>query len=71
MSVITFHTTIRDGLIQIPAEYRDHLPSEVQVIVMPDAVESTAVDFIAYLIEHPIDCPDFHPIPREQLYERT
>ena len=71
MSVITFHTTIHDGMIQIPAEYRDDLPPQVQVIVLPDETAAHAVDFIEHLLTHPLECPDFRPFAREGLYERT
>jgi len=71
MIAIEFQTRVKDGVIEVPPEYRDQLVGAVRVIVLTQTPESSP-GIIADLLEHPIHDPSFTPLGREELYrDRT
>ena len=71
MLAIEFQTRVKDGVIEVPAEYRDQLVGAVRVIVLTQA-PTPSRGIIAELLEHPIHDPSFTPLSREEIYrDRT
>jgi hypothetical protein len=70
MDSIEFHTTIKDGIIKIPAKYRDQVKDRVRVILVPEESRSKRRNLIDQLLEKPVIVHDFHPIKRDDLHER-
>jgi hypothetical protein len=71
MIAIEFQTRVKDGMIEVPDEYRDQLVGAVRVIVLTQPPKQPR-GIIAELLEHPIDDPAFVPLTREEIYrDRT
>ena len=80
MFAIEFQSKIRDGVIEVPAEYRERLRREsggdtVRVIVLTgEAAEEhkppDQPDMLYQLLNSPIQAKDFHPFKRDETYER-
>jgi len=71
MIAIEFQTRVKDGMIEVPTEYRDQLIGAVRVIVLTQP-PTLSGGIIAELLEHPINDPSFTPLPREEIYrDRT
>jgi hypothetical protein len=71
MIAIEFQTRVKDGIIEVPPEYRDQIVGAVRVIVLSQAPAPSS-GIIAELLEHPIQDPSFAPLPREEIYrDRT
>ena len=67
MEAFEFQTHVKDGMIQIPAEYRNRLHGVVRVtIIAPEAKIQRGI--IANLLEDPIQDPLFSPISRDEIY---
>ncbi|MFQ4136455.1 hypothetical protein PGN35_009050 [Nodosilinea sp. PGN35] len=72
MSIITFKASIKDGAIEIPAEYKQALSDTDQVEVTISARPNTAkIGLIAKLLENPITVDDFVPLSREEAHDRN
>ena len=71
MIIIEFQAHIKDGIIEIPEEYRDQLTDSVRVILSsPQRASPTGI--IARLLEHPIQDSTFVPMKRDEIYgDRT
>jgi len=68
---IEFQTRVKDGVIEVPSEYRDQLVGAVRVIVLTQP-PARSRGIIAELLEHPINDPSFTPLSREEIYrDRT
>lgn len=71
MSTITFTSSIKNGVIEIPEEYRQKIgdlgPVEVTII---NKKETAKTGIIAELIENPIIVDEFQPLTREEAHER-
>ena len=66
MIAYEFNSTISDGIIRIPDQYRDKIWSEVRVIVLPQEQEKKTVgDFTAISI-----CTEGFKFDREAANER-
>jgi hypothetical protein len=70
MGTIEFRTTIKNGVIEIPAKYRNQVKNRVRVILVPEGEKSIRPNLIDQLLEKPIRVPDFYPIKRDDLHER-
>lgn len=75
LNAIEFKAKIKQGMIEIPQEYQQHLneENEVQVIVIKQAkIATTQVqktkDIIDYLTENPIKVDGF--LSREEIHDR-
>ena len=68
MFAIEFQARVKDGVIEIPAEYCDQLTESVRVIILTqERAQKTGI--IARLIAHPIDDPTFVPLTRDEIYQ--
>ena len=70
MYAVEFQAKIKDGSIEIPEEYRHRFKERMRVILFVEE-ESTMVDLIAQLLQHPIQVAGFKPFTRDELYERS
>ena len=81
MYAIEFFTTIKNGIIEIPKEYRKRLQNEsvdenVRVILLTreHAVIDTSgsdSDFIEHLLANPLKIANFKPLNRDELHGRS
>ena len=69
MYAVEFQAIVRDGIIEIPEEYREQLNGHIRVILLTEEKDSQP-NFIAQLLEHPRKVKDFTPLTREEIYER-
>ncbi len=70
MYAIEFRTKIRDGLIEIPLEYRKKLNDNVKVIVLAEKMAERDSDIIEELLDSPLKIQGFTPLKREEIYDR-
>ena len=70
MYAVEFQTTVKDGIIVIPPEYRAQVPGRVRVIVLADESRGVNVSMIDYLLAHPIEARGFKPLAREEAHAR-
>lgn len=80
MFAIEFQSKIRNGVIEVPAEYRERLRREsgddtVRVIVLTgEAAEERdrpdQPDMLYQLLNNPIRLTDFRPLKRDETHER-
>jgi hypothetical protein len=70
MVAVEFEATVRNGLIEIPAELRKSLSEQVRVILLVKETRKRKQNRIEYLMDHPLQLADPHPLPREELHER-
>lgn len=72
MDTIEFRTKIKDGMIEIPAEYRGQLKNraEVRVILSAEKSERKGQTLIDQLMKKPIHVQNFQPLKRDNVYER-
>jgi hypothetical protein len=68
MYAIEFTTSVRNGMIQIPVQYRDKLRDMVRVIILADKREKTN-NLIDQLLESPLKIKGFRPLSRDEIYE--
>jgi hypothetical protein len=67
MIAIEFQTHIKDGVIEVPTEYRDQLVGTVKVIVLSQTPKKPQ-GIIAQLLAQPINDPLFTPLTRDEIY---
>ena len=70
MEFIEFRTTIKNGVIEIPAKYRGQIKDRVRVILVPEESHTNRQNYIDQLLEKPITVRGFHPLKRDDLHER-
>jgi hypothetical protein len=70
MYAIEFQTKIKNGVIEIPQDYRNKLKENVKVIILAEE-EEIASDMIEQLLESPLKVENFKPLTREEIYERN
>lgn len=80
MFAIEFQTKIKDGIIEIPQQYRQKLQQQanqeqVRVIVLAGEhgaieTETDEIDLIGQWLDTPLDIPGFTPLTREEAHER-
>ncbi len=71
MYAVEFRTIIKDGIIEIPEKYRKRLKYSVKVILLAEETDDATSDMIESLLESPVKIPDFRPLKREKIYDRT
>ncbi len=71
MSTITFTTSIEEGRIKIPEQYKQEFSNGnmVQVTVLKKK-KITETKIISRLINQPIEVREFTPMTREEAHER-
>jgi hypothetical protein len=67
MDAVEFRAKIKNGVIEIPKEYRDRLPEGVHVILL---AERPSADMIDRLLEQPLKLAGFTPLTRDEAHER-
>lgn len=70
MFAVEFQTKIKDGTIEIPAEYRESFNDLVRVILMRDESQRTPSSLIDELLKRPIQLEQFRPFTRDEIYAR-
>ena len=70
MYAVEFQATINDGIIEIPEVYRHRFKERVRVILLAEE-ESTTVNLIDQLLQHPLKVAGFKPFTRDEMYERS
>ncbi|NOZ71345.1 MAG: hypothetical protein GXP38_05435 [Chloroflexi bacterium] len=70
MQILKFKASVKNGIIRVPKQFQKQLPDRVQIIIFPEASKHKE-DFIAQLLKHPLHIPDFQPLRREEIYDRT
>jgi len=69
MYAIEFQTKIKNGMIEVPSQYKDKLSETVRVIILTEASDS-ADNLIDHLLTSPLKIKDFTPLTRTAIYER-
>jgi hypothetical protein len=70
MYAVEFQAKVKNGTIEIPAQYRDRIKQMVRVIVLAEADERTS-NLIDQLLENPLRVKDFKPLTRDEMYARS
>jgi len=70
MTTIEFRTKVKDGMIEIPRKFRKLVKNQVRVILVPESDQDKKDTLIDQLLRKPILIKDFHPLDRDELYER-
>lgn len=68
MYAVEFRAKIKDGLIEIPDQYRKHLTHQVRVIVLTEENLEAASTYIDQLLMTPTLIDDFRPLTRDEVY---
>ena len=68
MQAVEFQAKIKNGVIEIPAQYKDKLKEIVRVIILSEENESPT-NFIDQLLASPLKISDFKPLSRTEIYE--
>ena len=70
MLAVEFQATVKDGVIEIPPEYRDQIRGRVRVILLTDEALAVKANMIDVLLAHPVEVQDFRPLTREEAHAR-
>ena len=70
MYAVEFEATVRNGLIEVPAELRETLSEQVRVILLAREPRKRGRNLIEHLMDHPLHLADPRPLTREEVYER-
>jgi hypothetical protein len=70
MYAVEFQAIIKDGHIEVPPEYQGNFSNGVRVILLQADSQSDRSTIIDRLMESPIRLKDFHPLVRDDIYER-
>jgi hypothetical protein len=70
MHAVEFRAKIKNGMIEIPAQYKDKLKEIVRVIILTDESEPTT-NLIDQLLISPLKVKNFKPLSRAEIYERS
>ena len=66
----SFHATIKDGLIELPQEFKGKIQQRVQVIVRLKGEEKATPTMIDRLLARPVRSKDFRPMSRDEIHDR-
>jgi hypothetical protein len=66
MNAVEFQADIRNGMIEIPPEYRNDVKGIVRVIVLSSEPKQQA-DIIDRLLAEPLKADHFRPLTREEM----
>lgn len=72
MNAIEFQASIKNGMIEIPEQYRQDFEqqSNVKVILIKQVEDVQVNNFLLQLLENPICVEGFTPLTRGETYER-
>ncbi len=70
MEIIEFQTTVKNGMIEIPPEYRGKIKNRVRVILMPERKKARRGNLIDQLLDKPLRAKGFRPLSRDEIYGR-
>jgi len=70
MIAVQFQATVKDGVIEIPAEYRDQVTGRLRVILLADEMSAVKANRIDFLLAHPGEVQGFRPLTREEAHAR-
>jgi hypothetical protein len=70
MYAVEFQEKIKDGSIEIPEIYRHRFKEHVRVILLTEE-ESTSVNLVDQLLQHPLQVAGFKPFTRDEMYEHS
>ena len=70
MHAVEFRAKIKNGMIEIPSQYKDKLKDIVRVIILTDENEPTT-NRIDQLLVSPLQVKNFKPLSRAEIYERN
>jgi hypothetical protein len=70
MQTIEFHTKIKNGIIQIPDQYRSIVADDVRVILTPKSEQAVQFDIISELMANPLNVKGFKPLTRDEVHAR-
>ena len=70
MYAIEFQAKVRDGTIEIPAQYQDKVKEMVRVIILTEETEEKA-NLIDQLLQTPLRQEGFQPLSRDEIHERA
>ena len=70
MYAIEFHTTVKNGIIQIPFEYQTRFQHRVKVILLAAEEAQPTANLIDQLLAKPLRIKNFKPLSREEIYVR-
>lgn len=68
MNAMEFHTTVIDGKIEVPEEYRDQIRGKVRVIIFTEDQPRGGHDKVRELIDNPLHVEEFTPFSRAEIY---
>lgn len=68
MYAIEFQTVVKDGKIEIPAEYQQQFNTKVKVILLVDDRPSSSINIIDQLLLAPLSVKEFRPLSRDKIY---
>jgi len=69
MYAVEFQAKAKNGIIEIPEEYRERFTENVRVILLVEE-KRTMVNIIDQLLEEPLKVKNFAPLRREEVYEQ-
>ena len=70
MYAVEFQAKIKNGVIEIPSQYRDKFKKVVKVIVLAEP-EEQAENMIDQLLEKPLHLTTFMPLARDETHARS
>ena len=70
MQAVEFQTIVKDGMIEVPAEFRDDLGGRVRVILLKEDRPRTGANLIDRLLGQSLRVPGFVPLTREETHAR-
>ena len=70
MQAVEFQAKIKNGMIEVPSQYKDKLHEIVRVIILTEEGETTP-NLIDHLLASPLKVRNFKPLSRAEIYERT
>ena len=65
MQAVEFQAIVKNGMIEIPREYRKSLSRRVRVIVLAEENQEQHANLIDDLLEHPLKIRGFHTLTRD------
>ena len=71
MDIIEFHTKVKNGMIEIPAEYREQIKNRtiVRVTVSTEKAPGKRKNLIDRLLKKPLRIRNFHQMKRDDIYD--
>lgn len=69
MQAVEFQAIVKNGMIEIPREYRNSLSRRVRVIVLAEENQEQYTNLIDDLLENPLKIQGFQPLTREETHK--